>query len=115
MAATIALPSPTTPFRRLLPALVARSGPMACWPSIDEWPSRADEPDRAGGCQRDLPLSGLDALQAHVLTFLTAHTFAKHPKALQWRAPFPSVCHAWKADASIFKIDPHHLITRPYI
>jgi transposase-like protein len=52
----------------------------------------------------------LEALQAHVLAFVTAYNFAKHLKALRWRTPFQAVCDAWKADPSAFKIDPHHLI-----
>jgi transposase InsO family protein len=56
----------------------------------------------------------LEALQAHVLAFVTAHNFAKHLKALRWRTPFQAVCDAWKTDPSDFKIDPHHLIPGPY-
>jgi len=56
----------------------------------------------------------LEALQAHVLAFVTAYNFAKHLKALRWRTPFQAVCDAWKADPSAFKIDPHHLIPGPH-
>jgi transposase InsO family protein len=56
----------------------------------------------------------LEALQAHVLAFVTAYNFAKHLKALRWRTPFQAVCDAWKADPSPFKIDPHHLIPGPH-
>jgi transposase InsO family protein len=56
----------------------------------------------------------LDALKAHVLTFVTAYNFAEQLKALRWRTPFQAVCDAWKADPSAFKIDPHHLIPGPY-
>src|SRR4051794_1745416 len=55
-----------------------------------------------------------EALQAHVLAFVTAYNFAKHLKALQWRTPFQAICEAWQADAATFKIDPHHLIPGPH-
>jgi transposase InsO family protein len=55
-----------------------------------------------------------EALQAHVLAFVTAYNFAKHLKALRWRTPFQAVCDAWHADSSIFRIDPHHLIPGPH-
>jgi transposase InsO family protein len=56
----------------------------------------------------------LEALQAHVLAFVTAYNFAKHLKALRWRTPFQAVCDAWKVDPSAFKIDPRHLIPGPH-
>src|ERR687893_1276566 len=56
----------------------------------------------------------LEALQAHVLTFVTAYDFAKHLKALRWRTPFQAVCDAWKADPAPFKVDPRHLIPGPH-
>jgi transposase InsO family protein len=56
----------------------------------------------------------LDALEAHVLAFVTAYNFAKHLKALRWRAPFQAMCDAWNADPSAFTIDPHHLIPGPH-
>jgi transposase InsO family protein len=56
----------------------------------------------------------LEALQAHVLAFVTAYNFAKHLKALRWRTPFQAICDAWKADPSTFKVDPHHLIPGPH-
>jgi transposase InsO family protein len=56
----------------------------------------------------------LEALQAHVLAFVTAYNFAKHLKALRWRTPFQAICDAWQADPSAFKIDPHHLIPGPH-
>lgn len=56
----------------------------------------------------------LDALRAHVLAFVAAYNFAKHLKALRWRTPFQAICDAWKADSSIFKIDPRHLIPGPH-
>jgi transposase InsO family protein len=56
----------------------------------------------------------LEALQAHVLAFVTAHNFAKHLKALRWRTPFQAICDAWKTDPSDFKINPHHLIPGPH-
>src|SRR5687768_9241938 len=56
----------------------------------------------------------LEALQAHVLTFGRAYSFAKHLKALRWRTPFQVICDAWAKDPSIFKIDPHHLIPGPH-
>jgi transposase InsO family protein len=57
--------------------------------------------------------SGLEALKAHVLAFVTAYNFAKHLKALRWRTPFQAICDAWTKEASMFKVDPHHLIPRP--
>lgn len=56
----------------------------------------------------------LESLKAHVLAFVTAYNFARHLKALRWRTPYQVVCEAWAKDPSIFKINPHHLITRPY-
>ena len=48
----------------------------------------------------------LEALQAHVLAFVTAYNFAKHLKALRWRTPFQAVCDAWTGR-------PLHLQDRP--
>src|SRR3712207_1892691 len=56
----------------------------------------------------------LEALKAHVLSFVAAYNFAKHLKALRWRTPFQAVCDAWVKDPSIFKTDPHHLIPGPH-
>jgi transposase InsO family protein len=55
----------------------------------------------------------LEALKAHVLTFVTAYNFAKHLKALRWRTPFQAICDAWAKDPAIFRINPHHLIPGP--
>ena len=55
----------------------------------------------------------LEALKAHVLTFVAAYNFAKHLKRLRWRTPFQAVLDAWTKDPSIFRIDPHHLIPGP--
>ena len=57
----------------------------------------------------------LERLKAHVLSFVTAYNFAKHLKALKWTTPFQSICDAWKANPSAFKINPHHLIPGPYL
>ena len=56
----------------------------------------------------------LDALKAHVLTFITAYNFAKHLKALHWRTPFQAICDAWTKDPAPFRINPHHLIPGPH-
>jgi transposase InsO family protein len=56
----------------------------------------------------------LGALRAHVLAFVAACDFAKHLKALRWRTPFQAIREARKADPSIFKINPHHLIPGPH-
>jgi transposase InsO family protein len=56
----------------------------------------------------------LAALQAHVLAFVRAYSFAKHLTALRWRTPFQAICDAWAKDPSIFKMDPHHLIPGPH-
>jgi Integrase core domain len=56
----------------------------------------------------------LASLSAHVHAFVTAYTFAKHLKALQWRTPFQAICDAWTKDPTPFKINPHHLIPGPY-
>jgi hypothetical protein len=50
------------------------------------------------------------SLKTHVLSFVTAHNFAKHLKALNWKTPFQSICDAWKHNPTAFKINPHHLI-----
>lgn len=55
----------------------------------------------------------LESLKAHVLAFVAAYNFAKHLKALRWRTPFEAIVHAWTTDASIFKINPSHLILGP--
>src|SRR5687768_14878958 len=56
----------------------------------------------------------LESLKAHVLAFVTAYTFGKHLKRLQWRTPFQAICEAWAKDPAPFKINPHHLIPGPY-
>ena len=56
----------------------------------------------------------LQSLKAHVLAFVTAYNFAKHLKALRWRTPYQVICEAWTKDPSIFKINPHHLISGPH-
>jgi hypothetical protein len=56
----------------------------------------------------------LESLKAHVLAFVTAYDFAKHLKALRWRTPYQVICEAWTKDPSIFKIDPHQLISGPH-
>ena len=48
----------------------------------------------------------LDSLSAHVLTFVTAYTCAKHLKALRWRTPFQAICDAWIKDPAPCKIGP---------
>ena len=48
----------------------------------------------------------LESLKAHVLAFVSAHNFAKHLKALQWRTPFEAVCHAWTTTPETFKLNP---------
>ncbi len=53
------------------------------------------------------------ALCAHVLAFVAAYNFAKHLKALRWRTPFQTICEAWKADPTSFKVNPHHIIPGP--
>lgn len=55
----------------------------------------------------------LESLKAHVVGFIAAYNFAKHLKALRWRAPYEAVCQAWTKDISPFKIDPRHLIPGP--
>jgi len=55
----------------------------------------------------------LEALQAHVLAFVTAYNFAKHLKALRWRTPFQAICDAWSKDPTAFRINPLHLIPGP--
>lgn len=56
----------------------------------------------------------LESLKAHVLAFVSTYNFAKHLKALRWRTPYQAICDAWTKDPSIFKINPHHLITGPH-
>src|SRR3954471_14152024 len=34
----------------------------------------------------------IDSLKAHVLSFVTAYSFAKRLKALKWKTPFQSIC-----------------------
>jgi hypothetical protein len=51
----------------------------------------------------------LESLKAHILTFVTAHNFAKHLKALKWRTPYQVIREAWTKNPSIFKINPHQL------
>jgi transposase InsO family protein len=57
--------------------------------------------------------SDLEALKTHVLGFVTAHTFAKHLKALRWRTSLQAVCEAWHKEPSRFEVNPHHLTPRP--
>jgi transposase InsO family protein len=56
----------------------------------------------------------LEALRAHVLSFVAAYNFAKHLKRLRWRTPFQAVCDAWTRDPAPFRIDPRHLIPGPH-
>jgi hypothetical protein len=56
---------------------------------------------------------GLEALLAHIRTFVTAYNFAKHLKALRWRTPFQAICDAWTKEPSRFMINPHHLLPGP--
>lgn len=55
----------------------------------------------------------LESLKKHVLTFVAAHNFAKHLKALRWNTPFQSICLAWQANPSVFSINPRHIIPGP--
>ena len=55
----------------------------------------------------------LESLKEHVLAFVSAYNFAKHLKALRWKTPFETVCHAWTNTPEIFKLNPHHLIPGP--
>jgi hypothetical protein len=54
-----------------------------------------------------------EALQAHVLAFVSACNFARHLKALKWKTPFEAIAFAWTKDPGAFKINPRHLITGP--
>src|SRR5918997_1702144 len=56
----------------------------------------------------------LEALKAHVLSFVAADNFAEHLKRLRWRTPFQAVCDAWTRDPAPFRIDPRHLIPGPH-
>lgn len=56
----------------------------------------------------------VDALKAHVLSFVAAYNFAKHLKALRWRTPFETIVESCKRDPLPFKIDPHHLTPGPH-
>ena len=53
-----------------------------------------------------------ESLRTHAQIFLSAYNFAKHLKALRRRTSFQAICNAWKADLSVFKLNPHHLIPR---
>ena len=57
---------------------------------------------------------GLEALQTHVLAFVTAYDFAQHLKALRWRTPFQPICDAGKDQCLDLQDRPHHLISGPY-
>jgi hypothetical protein len=81
---------------------------------VNQRPSRADEPHRQRGHPQVYHDDDLQSLKAHVLAFVNAHNFAKHLKALRWRAPYQVICDAWTKDPSIFKLDPHHLIPGPH-
>ena len=54
------------------------------------------------------------SLEAHVLAFVTAYTFAKYLKVLRWKNLFQTICHAWTRDSDRFRINPRHLILGPY-
>jgi transposase InsO family protein len=56
----------------------------------------------------------LDALKAHVLTFITAYNFAKHLKALHGELPSRSSATPGRKTPHPFRINPHHLIPGPY-
>jgi hypothetical protein len=55
---------------------------------VDQRPSRADEPHDQDATVKVYHYDNLECLKAHVLTFVTAYNFAKHPKALRWRTPY---------------------------
>jgi hypothetical protein len=40
---------------------------------------------------------------------VTAYNFAKHLKALQWRAPYQVICEAWTQEPHRFRVSPDHL------
>ena len=56
----------------------------------------------------------LESLKAHVLAFVNEYNFAKHLKALRWRAPYQVIGEASTKGPSVFKINPHHLIPGPH-
>lgn len=86
------------------------------------WPCRSTGclqprslPERSG-CDGSHPiplLSKLQSLKAHVLAFVAACNFAKHPKALRWKTPFEALCGAWTKDPAPLIINPCHLIPGP--
>ncbi len=55
--------------------------------------------------------TNLDSLKAHMLALVSAYNFAKHLKALRWKTPFETVCHAYTTSPGIF--NPRHLIPGP--
>ena len=92
-------------------------------PSLDQRPGREDEPhgqepasglDPGDATTKAFHYNTADDLRAHVLAFVSAYNVAKHLKALLWRTPFQAICDAWKADPSVFKINPHHLTPGPH-
>jgi transposase InsO family protein len=42
----------------------------------------------------------VESLKAHVISFVATYNFAKHLKAPKWKAPFQSICDAWKSNPS---------------
>ena len=53
-------------------------------------------------------------LEAHLRAYVVVYNLGKHLKGLRWRTPLQATCDAWAKDPSVFKADPHHLITGPY-
>ncbi len=90
-------------------------------PPLDQRPGRANEPhdqELAPAQAGDATLKvfhypDIESLKAHVLAFVKTYNFVKHLKALRWKTPFETIAHAWTKDATIFKINPRHLIPGP--
>ena len=57
--------------------------------------------------------SDLGSLKGHAFAFVSAYNFAKHLRAIRWKAPSEAVCHAWTTSPEISKLNPRCLIPGP--
>jgi transposase InsO family protein len=111
------------PLRRLLPAVLAGSGSMACWPSMDQWSGRAKEPhdqepalglDPGDATVKRYHYDRHDQLKAHLQLFVDAYNHARRLKTLRGLTPYEFIWQAWAKEPNRFRLDPSHHIPGPY-
>ena len=84
-------------------------------PSLDQWSGRSHEPHLIR--TRLQKPSTTQRPKRRVRTSWPSWRPTTSPntsKALKWKTPFQTLCEAWTANPSVFKISPHRLIPGPY-